>query len=124
MKLREFWKDNGGPMHVPDQQHYYTLGSDGEPVAVDSLKDWARWFEEAGANARIVDQTHVGDADVSTVFLGLNRAHFGEPPLLFETMIFGGPWDSYQWRYTLRAEAERGHAAIVAKLRAGEEPEP
>lgn len=123
MNLREHWKDGGGPMRV-GHHHYYTLGSDGEPIAVDGLMDWARWFEEAGAEARIVDRTEVGDAEVSTVFLGLNHAHFNGPPLLFETMIFGGEWDSYQWRYTLRAEAERGHAAIVAKLRAGEEPEP
>jgi hypothetical protein len=64
------------------------------------------------------------DVAVSTVFLGINHNYTGGAPVLFETMIFGGPWDQYQWRYTLRTEAERGHAAIVAKLQAGEKPEP
>jgi hypothetical protein len=66
----------------------------------------------------------VGDAEVSTVFLGLNH-DFGWAgvPLLFETMIFGGQWDQYQWRYTLRSEAQAGHDAIVAALRVGAEPD-
>jgi hypothetical protein len=38
-------------------------------------------------------------------------------------MIFGGQWDQYQWRYTLRSEAQAGHDAIVAALRVGAEPD-
>jgi hypothetical protein len=33
---------------------------------------------------------------VSTVFLGTNHSFGFEPPLLFETMIFGGRFDDYQ----------------------------
>jgi hypothetical protein len=123
MNLREHWKDGGGPMRVRDQ-HYFTLGEDGEPVPVpgDDIREWAQWFESA--DRKIAHEDLPDDVAVSTVFLGINHNYTGGAPVLFETMIFGGPWDQYQWRYTLRTEAERGHAAIVAKLQAGEKPEP
>ena len=48
---------------------------------------------------------------VSTVFLGLNHNHSEHGgPILFETMIFGGPLDQHQTRYETYAEAEQGHA--------------
>jgi hypothetical protein len=35
-----------------------------------------------------------GNIGISTVFLGLDHRHFGDgPPLLFETMVFGGSRD-------------------------------
>jgi hypothetical protein len=37
------------------------------------------------------------------------------PPILFETMIFGGPYDQYMDRYCTWAEAEAGHARAVYK---------
>ena len=43
---------------------------------------------------------------VSTVFLGLEMAFRDGPPVLFETMIFGGPFDEqFQWRYHTKKEA-------------------
>lgn len=85
---------------------------DGEPRACrDSLK-WAKWFETATAD-RIVQQDTVGDVRVSTVFLGVDH-NFGDgPPLLWETMIFGGKHDEYQERYTTRAEALAGHRTAL-----------
>lgn len=55
--------------------------------------------------------------EVSTVFLGLDHA-FGRTarPVLFETMIFGGPEDGDQRRWCTEEEAQRGHNAIVADL--------
>jgi predicted DNA-binding transcriptional regulator AlpA len=52
---------------------------------------WARWFETA---ERTVASDHVGDVHVSTVFLALDH-NFGleGPPVLWETMIFGGELD-------------------------------
>ena len=72
-----------------------------------SSKDW------------IIEKTHVGDAEVSTVFLKLE--HGGG--MWFETMIFGGSHDEFCERYATRAEAEAGHAAIVTALTEGRDPE-
>ncbi len=81
------------------------------PVPVDDLLTWAAWFEVAD---RIVASTDLGDVRISTVFLGLDH-RFGAagPPLLFETMIFGGPEDQYTDRYATWAEAEVGHRKAV-----------
>lgn len=59
--------------------------------------------------------------EVSTVFLGVDHQFDPTlPPLLFETMIFGGPNDHERWRYGTWDEAAAGHERIVAALRAGE----
>jgi hypothetical protein len=39
--------------------------------------------------------------------------------LIFETMIFGGPFDQSQWRYHTEAAALAGHRQLVEALRAG-----
>lgn len=87
------------------------------PVRAD-LMTWARWFEKADT-ARIVAKTTIDDADISTVFLGLDHRFGGDgPPLVFETMIFGGPHDGYQERYSTWDEAEAGHATSLALAQA------
>lgn len=89
------------------------------------LMQWARWFEDAD---RVVKQeaieTATGQIEVSTVFLGLDHAHFGGPPLLFETMIFGGPLNEHQWRCSTWEQAEAQHEAAVAQVRAAIIPPP
>lgn len=81
------------------------------PVPVD-LMTWATWFEVA--SNRIVAQTDVGPVQVSTLFIGLDHQWGNGPPLLFETMIFGGEHDDYQRRYSSWTEAVDGHAVAVA----------
>ena len=68
---------------------------------------------------RRVNRTAIGDVEVSTVFLGLDHAHDDGPPVLYETMIFGGKHDNDMWRYHTREEAEAGHAKVVAAVQAG-----
>lgn len=86
-----------------------------------SLYEWSTMYD-GDQSGRTVAQTKTGEAFVSTVFLGLDHS-FGEgAPLYFETMIFGGPEDQSQWRYTTWAQAEAGHARVVAALEAGIEP--
>lgn len=61
-----------------------------------------------------------GGARVSTVFLALDHAYLpGGPPMLYETMVFGGPVDQTQkrYRYSTRAEAEIGHAKYVEQAK-------
>jgi hypothetical protein len=57
-----------------------------------------------------------GEVVVSTVFLGLdhNFSMVG-PPLLFETMVFGGPLNGECRRYATWVEAEAGHREVVAQ---------
>jgi hypothetical protein len=91
---------------------HFILNSQGDVEATD-LMTWARWFETAD---RVVAKTRIGDdAEVSTIFLGLDHSFGSGPPLIFETMVFGGPLDQEQERYSTRAEAEAGHAALVER---------
>jgi hypothetical protein len=74
-----------------------------------------KWFE--GANRHVGDTGITSECRVSTVFLGIDhRFHGNGPPLLFETMIFGGPLDQEQWRYSWD-DADVGHRAAVRKAR-------
>lgn len=60
--------------------------------------------------------SRIGDAEVSTVFLGIDYGFGRTPdPLLFETMVFYGPDRECgrMMRYFTWEEAERGHADIV-----------
>lgn len=85
---------------------------DRKPVPAD-LMEWAKFFER-GDDARRVGHTTFDGGYVSTVFLGLDH-RYGAPgdPLIFETMIFGGPHDGYQERYSTWDQAEAGHAEAV-----------
>jgi hypothetical protein len=93
---------------------------EGDQTRQVSMAESAQWLETHRAEKRI-DLTEVGDVEVSTVFLGLDHGWDDGPPVLFETMTFGGGQDTneWQWRYTTRAAAQAGHDAIVAALRAG-----
>lgn len=85
-----------------------------EPVRVKDALEWAEWFETAD---RIVKKTLIHDIEISTVFLGINHNYFGGPPLLFETMIFGGEHDEYQDRCGTWDEAEDMHKKAMELVR-------
>ncbi len=95
---------------------FYVLDDAGEPLAVDDVLVWAQWFEVA--KNRVVQQNTIGGVKVSTVFLGLDH-NFGDSlaPVLWESMIFGGPLDQEQRRYTSKAEALAGHEELCALVR-------
>jgi hypothetical protein len=107
---------------------HFILDSSGHPVPEPDILRWGRWFESAD---RTVDRDVIpGDAPgagitISTVFLGIDHASgMGGGPVLYETMIFGGPNDQAQWRYRTRDEALAGHrhAVAVALIPEGEPP--
>lgn len=86
-------------------------------VPCEDLIEWARWYEQAARDgSRRVASWEKDGVRVSTVFLAIDHRFDGGPPLLFETMVFGGPLDNEQERYTTWAEAEAGHAAMVARV--------
>jgi hypothetical protein len=99
---------------------HYVLDESGEPVQEPDLSAWARWFEGA---ERHVAQDLVGEVRVSTVFLGTDHRWRGTgPPVLWESMVFGGPLDGEQERYPSKKDAARGHAALVARVREAQGP--
>lgn len=71
------------------------------------------------ADYRIIDKTAVADdVEVSTVWLGIDHGwHRDGPPVIFETMVFGGELDGDMWRYSTRQEAVDGHANAVTLAR-------
>jgi hypothetical protein len=77
---------------------------------------WAPWFGNIDARrvARTVIDAH---CSVSTVFCGFDHNFGGGEPLLFETLIFGGPLAHEMWRYSTYAEAEGGHAEAVTQAK-------
>jgi hypothetical protein len=102
---------------APMKGFWYILDHERRPVPVDDVLTWGRWLEQV-ENLHVADE-RVGEVRVSTVFLGLDHRHDGQgPPLLFETLIFGGPLNGEMWRYSTWDDAEAGHAMAVKKARA------
>lgn len=94
----------------------YILDAEGNAVPTDNLMEWGAWFETADRKiAR--DKLKIGDetVTVSTVFLGLDHGFGRGGPVLFETLVFGGPHDQDERRYSTRQEALAGHAEFLAK---------
>lgn len=65
---------------------------------------------------RTVTFTESNGVKVSTVFLGLDHSWGDGPPLLFETMEFGGPRDGDCDRCSTWDEAEAQHAAMCRRV--------
>jgi hypothetical protein len=85
------------------------------PVPVDLLT-WGKWFETA--ERHLVRDVFDG-VEVSTVFLGLDHNYSRKgPPLLFETMVFGGELDQEMLRYPTWQTALAGHREMVERVRA------
>jgi hypothetical protein len=90
-------------------KHYILEGK--TPVVVHDTLDWGKWFQTAN---RVVARNENDGVVVSTVFLGLDHRFGGKgPPLIFETMIFGGPRDQETYRYSTWEEAEAGHRKLL-----------
>ncbi len=99
----------------------YILDDDHNLVPA-TFDEWGAFFSQI--DKRRVARTNVNGCDVSTVFLGMNHNYGDGPPLLFETMIFGGPENDYTDRCTTWAEAEEMHkraCAVAAKASASDQ---
>lgn len=91
----------------------YILNDSGVPVPEPNVMKWAAWMEDF--DRRRVARDKVGEVEVSTVFLGLDHRFLGEgPPLLWETMVFGGPRHHEHQRCAgTREQAEAMHAEML-----------
>ena len=69
----------------------YILDDNGKPVIEHDLVKWAKWH---CTHRPGVARETIGDSDISTVFLAFDHNYSGVgPPLLWETMVFGGRLD-------------------------------
>lgn len=97
----------------------YVLDDDGDPVPVVDTIAWGMKMQTRHAKFNLKHYCWFGFGvpspfgSVSTVFLGLDHSFGRSEPLLYETMIFGGPLDQEQWRYSNESEARAGHKNAV-----------
>jgi len=91
---------------------YYVM--DGDDIRQVDVREWAVMFDR---DSRRIGLDQIGDMSVSTVFLGLNHAYDDGPPLLFETLVSGGPASDEMERYSTKAEAIAGHQRMVERCR-------
>lgn len=113
------------PATLPEVSRFYNI--EGEPITGHI---WSELFYLSEYKMVAYDEIGPG-VKVSTVWLGLDHAFFGGPPLIFETMVFtlkdepyvmpSGTeywWDGVeQYRYSTLAEALEGHAKILNVVR-------
>lgn len=84
------------------------------PVPADTITA-GMWMEHSGEQRKVA-ATRIKGAFVSTVFLGLDHRWGEGPPILFETLVFGGKLEGEMNRYTTWDEAERGHQDMVRQV--------
>jgi hypothetical protein len=91
-----------------------------EPVEEPDPITWATWLESADRIVRyaVLD----GGTAISTIFLGLDHNWGDGPPLLFESMIFGGHEHGSTNRYSTWEEAEAGHDEMLRRAIAVNRP--
>ena len=102
-------------------EHYILDGKKAVPTDWDGWLKWCVEKKQAGIDYKRVAKS--GDPNkvwVSTVFLSINHAYGDGPPLIFETMIFGGEHDQDQDRCSTWDEAEQMHKRMCE--RAGIQP--
>ena len=92
---------------------FYIL--DGHNVVPAGLMEWGAMME---GEDRHVAVTEIGTSKVSTVFLGIDHSFGVGPPMLFETMVFGGPMDQEQDRCSTWEQAEAMHKAMCERVEA------
>ena len=98
----------------------YILDEQGNPVSERDLLVWAAWIEDEKHRRLLI--TNLGPLGcVSTIFLGIDHDFLSilneeqwRRPILWETMVFGGPYDQEQRRYRSQEDALNGHAELVA----------
>jgi hypothetical protein len=113
-------KSNFSGLYVPSRTpgKYILVGHEAQRVPDADLLTWAAWYEANASTTCRVALTEIGAVRVSTIFLALDHRHLGDgPPLLFETMTFGGERHLARERCSTWQEAEAQHAAAVARVK-------
>lgn len=98
---------------------YYILDSNHNILLEPDVAKFGQWF--SNNNNRVVAKDnfkdrHGNEVKVSTMFLGIDHSFSqNRPPILFETMIFGGDFDQDTYRYSTWDEAVKGHKKALMK---------
>lgn len=79
-------------------------------------EEYSELLAAIGWDYKRVAKTEIGDIQISTVWLGLDHQYGDGPPLIFETMQFGGNDDQECERYSTIEEAKAGHDAWVKRI--------
>jgi hypothetical protein len=87
---------------------------DGDPI------DYEMWSALFTHWARLVARTVLDGVEVSTVWIGLDYALGRGAPLIYETMVFGGPLSERIERYPNRVAALAGHDRMICAVRDAE----
>lgn len=93
------------------------------PVTEPDPKKWEGWMKKACRTVRYDTATvrlagnKIGEVRVSTVFLGMDHQLGKGPPLLFETLVFGGPIDQEQDRCSTWEAAEKMHELMCERVK-------
>jgi len=83
---------------------------DGQPI---SEEQWVELRRHGEGYFRVAS-TEIGtEIWVSTVWIGIDHAFGRGRPMIFETMVFGGPMADDCVRYSTAHEAQAGHDAVV-----------
>lgn len=84
-----------------------------------TMFEWLKWRSKT-PNPRVRSDVIFDEVQVSTIFLGLNHNMLGQgPPLLFETMVFGGEHHYHLVRCSTWAQAVKQHENVVAMIKRG-----
>lgn len=91
----------------------YILDDDKNPIPA-SLEEYVKWKLENNIH---VGKDEIGGVRVSTVFLGIDHQFGKGPPILWETMIFGGQHNEAQSRYASHDDALKGHQVALERVK-------
>ena len=87
----------------------------------NTIEREAAWALMDDWDYKRVARDYIGDVQVSTVWLGMDLGFTGgHPPIIFETMVFGGELDQETRRYATLDEAKAGHKAVLDEVRQAE----
>ncbi len=93
---------------------YYILETR-EPVRTEDMVKWAELFERE--ENWYVAKDIIGGNQIITFFLGIDDSLTDDPPILFRTMILGGPLDGETDCYYTWQEAEAGHERMIERVK-------
>lgn len=108
---------------------WYWLDSYGDPVRHKSMDEYFSYLKSGKTCLHHIGYTDVcgygfgsivliAPVIVSTVFLRLDHGFSVKArPVLFESMIFGGPLNDEQVRYCTIEEAQDGHQLLIKRAR-------
>jgi hypothetical protein len=92
------------------------------PIVEPNIREWDAWMKIA--DHRTVLRSKIGEVIISTVFLGLDHSFSGGPPILFETLVFGGQLDQEMTRCSTWEDAEIMHKLMCERVINCEEDKP